>query len=84
MLISLFFVAETRLQSGNDGKLELLPRATLVEARGSLRDVAFAPSEFGMKLVSHSMIQALTPQANIQPPLRIAGRNSCRLPFTHI
>jgi len=46
------FLAETRMQSGNDGKLELIPRATLVEARGSLRDVAFAPSEFGMKLVS--------------------------------
>lgn len=35
--------------------MELLPRATLVEARGSLRDVAFAPSEFGMKLVSLPM-----------------------------
>jgi len=52
MLMYSGFLAETRMQSGNDGKLELIPRATLVEARGSLRDVAFAPSEFGMKLVS--------------------------------
>lgn len=50
--VALLHTSETRLQNASDGKLELLPRATLVEARGSLRDVAFAPSEFGMKLVS--------------------------------
>ena len=38
---------------GDGMKLELAKRATLVEARGSLRDVAFAPSEFGLKLVSN-------------------------------
>lgn len=43
---------ETQIQHGEAHKLALNNRATLVEARGSMRDVAFAPSEFGLKLVS--------------------------------
>ena len=42
---------ETQLQHGESHKLVLNNKATLVEARGSMRDVAFAPSEFGLKLV---------------------------------
>lgn len=54
-------LVETQIQHGEVQKLALNNRATLVEARGSMRDVAFAPSEFGLKLVGtafHGQLQS--------------------------
>ena len=44
---------ETHLLHDDKPQLSIKLRATLIEARGSMRDIDFSPSEFGVKLVSH-------------------------------
>lgn len=41
---------------GAHGSARWIERAALTEAKGSVRDAAFAPAHFGLKLVSSSMV----------------------------
>jgi nucleoporin SEH1 len=59
---------EAERASGSLQSPRWVERAVLTEAKGSVRDVAFAPAHFGLKLVSSTLVIALLPAHTMHFP----------------